>query len=211
MTSPFAAVEEAIEQIRAGKVLIVVDDPDRENEGDFVVAAERITPETMNFMLIHGRGIPCVPTTAQRLEELGIPLMTKSNTSRLGTAMGETVDARYGTTTGVSASERAKTVQLFCDPNAKPSDLVRPGHVIPLRAEPGGVLKRAGHTEATVDLCVLAGFQPVGVLCEILDEDGTMARLPKLRQIAEEFDLKIITIADIIAYRRRKEKLIERQ
>ncbi len=211
MTSPFAAVEEAIEQIRAGKVLIVVDDPDRENEGDFVVAAERITPETMNFMLIHGRGIPCVPTTAQRLEELGIPLMTKSNTSRLGTAMGETVDARYGTTTGVSAFDRAKTVQLFCDPNAKPSDLVRPGHVIPLRAEPGGVLKRAGHTEATVDLCVLAGFQPVGVLCEILDEDGTMARLPKLRQIAEEFDLKIITIADIIAYRRRKEKLIERQ
>lgn len=208
--SEFAGIEQAIEQIRAGKMVIVADDPDRENEGDLVMAAEMLDAKSMNFMLKHGRGIPCVPTTPQRLEELGIPMMTKLNTSKLGTAMGETVDAKKGTTTGVSAFDRAKTVSVFCNPNSKPEDLARPGHVIPLRAEPGGVLKRAGHTEATVDLCTLAGLQPVGVLCEILDEDGTMARMPKLQELAKEHGLSIITISDLIAYRRRTEQLIQR-
>lgn len=206
----FSTIEEALADIRDGKMLIVVDDPDRENEGDLVMPAETMTPEAMNFMLTHGRGIPCIPTTPQRLEQLGIPLMTKANTSRLGTAMGETVDAKVGTTTGVSAFDRTTTVRLFCDEGAVPNDFARPGHVIPLRAEPGGVLKRAGHTEATVDLCTLAGFKPIGVLCEILDEDGSMARLPRLRQLSELYSLKIVTIADLIAYRRRTEKLIER-
>jgi 3,4-dihydroxy 2-butanone 4-phosphate synthase/GTP cyclohydrolase II len=208
--NPFSTIEEAIEEIREGRMVIVVDDPDRENEGDLVMAAEKITPEKMNFMLKYGRGIPCVPTTEERLSELGIPMMTKSNTSRLGTAMGETVDARHGTTTGVSAYDRAATVRLFCDESAKPEDFARPGHVIPLRAEKGGVLKRAGHTEATVDLCVLAGLKPIGVLCEILDEDGTMARLPRLQELAREHGLKIITIADLIAYRRKTERLIQK-
>lgn len=208
--NPFSTIEEAIQDIREGRMVIVVDDPDRENEGDLVMAAEKMTPEKMNFMLKYGRGIPCVPTTEERLAELGIPMMTKDNTSRLGTAMGETVDARHGTTTGVSAYDRAATVRLFCEESAKPEDFARPGHVIPLRAEKGGVLKRAGHTEATVDLCVLAGLKPIGVLCEILDEDGTMARLPKLQELAKEHDLKIITIADLIAYRRKTERLIER-
>ena len=206
----FATIEKAILDIREGRMVIVVDDPDRENEGDFVMAAERVTPEAMNFMIRHGRGIPCVPTTPERLEELGIPMMTKANTSRLGTAMGETVDATHGTTTGVSAFDRAKTVSVFCDPNAVPNDLARPGHLIPLKAERGGVLKRAGHTEATVDLCVLAGLKPIGVLCEIVDEDGTMARLPRLEEIAEEHGLSLITISDLIAYRRRNEKLVKK-
>lgn len=207
----FATIEKAISDIRDGRMVIVVDDPDRENEGDFVMAAERVTPEAMNFMIRHGRGIPCVPTTPERLEELGIPMMTKANTSRLGTAMGETVDATYGTTTGVSAFDRARTVAVFCDSNAVPNDLARPGHLIPLRAERGGVLKRAGHTEATVDLCVLAGLKPIGVLCEIVDEDGTMARLPRLQAIAEEHGLSLVTISDLIAYRRRTEKLMVRE
>lgn len=206
----FASIEKAIEDIREGKFVIVVDDPDRENEGDLVMAAEKMTPDAMNFMLKFGRGIPCVPTTGERLEALGIPMMTKDNTSRLGTAMGETVDAKVGATTGVSAFDRARTVQVFCDPNATPNDLARPGHVIPLRAENGGVLKRAGHTEATVDLCMLAGFQPVGVLCEILDEDGRMARLPKLQEMAKVHGLSLITISDLISYRRRTEKLVKR-
>ncbi|HWP31891.1 MAG TPA: bifunctional 3,4-dihydroxy-2-butanone-4-phosphate synthase/GTP cyclohydrolase II [Fimbriimonadales bacterium] len=208
--SPFTDIETAIEEIRAGKIVIVVDDPDRENEGDFVMAAEKVTPEAVNFMLRYGRGIPCVPTTQERLEQLGIPMMTKHNTSKLGTAMGETVDARHGTTTGISSYDRATTIRVFCDPDAKPEDLMRPGHVIPLRADPGGVLKRAGHTEATVDLCILAGLKPVGVLCEILDDDGTMARLPKLLEIAKEHNLSIITISDLISYRRKNEKLIHR-
>jgi 3,4-dihydroxy 2-butanone 4-phosphate synthase/GTP cyclohydrolase II len=211
VTDTFATIEKAIEDIREGRMVIVVDDPDRENEGDFVMAAERVTPDAMNFMIRYGRGIPCVPTTSERLEELGIPMMTKANTSRLGTAMGETVDATHGTTTGVSAFDRARTVTVFCDPNAVPNDLARPGHLIPLRAEKGGVLKRAGHTEATVDLCVLAGLKPVGVLCEIVDEDGTMARLPRLQEIAEEHGLSLITISDLIAYRRRTEKLMVKE
>jgi 3,4-dihydroxy 2-butanone 4-phosphate synthase/GTP cyclohydrolase II len=208
--TPFAAIEKAIQDIRDGKLVIVVDDPDRENEGDLVMAAEKMTAEAMNFMLIHGRGIPCIPTTQERLDKLGIPMMTKANTSRLGTAMGETVDAKKGTTTGVSAFDRAATVKVFCDPDAKPADLARPGHVIPLRAEAGGVLKRAGHTEATVDLCVLAGLLPVGVLCEIVDDDGTMARLPKLERLAAEHGLSLVTISDLIAYRRRTERLVRR-
>ena len=206
----FTSIARAIQDIQEGKMAIVVDDPDRENEGDFVMAAEKMTPEAMNFMLKYGRGIPCVPTTQERLHELGIPMMTKANTSRLGTAMGETVDAKKGTTTGVSAFDRATTVAVFVDPNAKPEDLARPGHVIPLRADAGGVLKRAGHTEATVDLCLLAGLKPVGALCEIIDEDGRMARLPRLQKIAAEHGLSLITISDLIAYRRRTEKLIRR-
>ncbi|MER3413441.1 MAG: bifunctional 3,4-dihydroxy-2-butanone-4-phosphate synthase/GTP cyclohydrolase II [Armatimonadota bacterium] len=210
LRTPFSTIKEAIEDIRHGRMVIVVDDPDRENEGDLVMAAELVTPEAMNFMLTRGRGIPCVPTTEQRLNELGIPMMVKENTSRLGTAMGETVDAREGTTTGVSAFDRSVTVRLFADDDARPEDFARPGHVIPLRAEAGGVLKRAGHTEATVDLCVLAGLKPVGVLCEILDDDGSMARLPALERLANEHGLKIITIADLIAYRRRTERLIQK-
>jgi 3,4-dihydroxy 2-butanone 4-phosphate synthase/GTP cyclohydrolase II len=207
---PFATIEEALEDFAKGKMLVVVDDPDRENEGDLIMAGEFCTPEAMNFMIRFGRGIPCVSTTDERLRQLNIPMMTKTNTARLGTAMGETVDAVEGTTTGVSAFDRAKTVEVFCRDDSKPEDLARPGHIIPLRAEEGGVLRRPGHTEATVDLCLLSGLKPVGVLCEILDEDGRMMRLPSLIEFAESHDLKLITIADLIAYRRKNEKLISR-
>jgi 3,4-dihydroxy 2-butanone 4-phosphate synthase / GTP cyclohydrolase II len=207
---PFATIPEALEDVRNGKMVVVVDDPDRENEGDLIMAGERCTPEAMNFMVVHGRGVPFVPTTAERLERLGIPMMTKQNTARLGTAMAETVDARHGTTTGVSAPDRAKTVAVFCDPMAEPGDLMRPGHMIPLRAEKGGVLRRAGHTEAAVDLCQLAGLQPVAVGVEILAEDGTMMRLEGLEKFARHHGLSLITIADLIAYRRQNEKLVTR-
>ena len=206
----FATIPEAVEDLKAGKMIVVVDDPDRENEGDLIMAAEACTPEAMNFMIKEGRGVPFIPTTAERLQELGIPMMTKQNTARLGTAMAETVDALHGTTTGVSAYDRARTVEVFCDPNAKPEDFGRPGHIIPLRAEKGGVLKRAGHTEASVDLAVLAGYQPIAVGCEILSEDGTMMRLDGLLAFAKQHGLKIITIADLIAYRRKTEKLVKR-
>jgi 3,4-dihydroxy 2-butanone 4-phosphate synthase/GTP cyclohydrolase II len=206
----FSTIEAAIEDIRQGKIVIVVDDEDRENEGDFILAAEKCTPEAMNFIIKHGRGIPCVPTSAKRLDELHLSVMVSNNTARLGTAMMVTVDALHGTTTGISAYDRAKTVQVFVDPDAKPSDLARPGHIIPLRGAEGGVLRRAGHTEATIDLAVLAGFQPCGVLCEIVGEDGSMARLPELERIAEQFGLCLITIADLIAYRRRTERLVKR-
>jgi len=206
----FSTIESAIEEIRRGKMVIVVDDEDRENEGDFIMAAEKCTPEAMNFIITHGRGIPCVPATAKRLDELQIPMMVKNNTARLGTAMGETVDALHGTTTGISAYDRALTVQVFIDPSARPEDLARPGHIIPLRAVDGGVLKRAGHTEATIDLARLAGLKPCGVLCEIVGEDGTMARMPELEALAARFDLKIITVADLIKYRRRTERLVTR-
>ncbi|BBO22732.1 MAG: GTP cyclohydrolase II [Armatimonadetes bacterium] len=206
----FAPIESAIGDIASGKMVIVVDDPDRENEGDLIMAGEMCTPGDMNFMIRMGRGVPFIPTTGERLAELQIPMMTKQNTARLGTAMAETVDALHGTTTGVSAEDRTKTVAVFCDPAARPTDLARPGHIIPLRAEVGGVLKRAGHTEAAVDLCLLASLQPVAVGVEILDEDGTMMRLPRLLEFAEEHGLRIITIADLIAYRRRKEKLVSR-
>ncbi len=206
----FSSIEAAIEDIRQGKIVIVADDEDRENEGDFIMAAETCTPEAMNFIIKYGRGIPCVATTAKRLYELQIPMMVKNNTARLGTAMGEMVDALHGTTTGISAYDRALTVKVFVDRAAQPEDLARPGHVIPLKAEEGGVLRRAGHTEASVDLARLAGFQPAGVLCEIVGDDGTMARLPELEEVAQRFGLKIITVADLIAYRRRTERLIER-
>lgn len=206
----FDPIEAAIEDIRQGKVVIVVDDEDRENEGDFIMAAEKCTPEAINFMVVHGRGIPCVLTTGKRLQELDLPMMVGTNTARFGTAMTVTVDARYGTTTGISAYDRARTVQVFVDPDATPGDLARPGHVIPIRAEEGGVLKRAGHTEASVDLCRLAGLYPAGVLCEIMNDDGTMARVPQLREIADRFGLKFITIADLIKFRRRTERLVKR-
>jgi 3,4-dihydroxy 2-butanone 4-phosphate synthase/GTP cyclohydrolase II len=206
----FATIPEALADLKAGKMIVVVDDPDRENEGDLVCSAEACTPEIMNFMVTYGRGVPFIPTTAERLAELGIPMMTKQNTARHGTAMAEMVDALRGTTTGVSAFDRAKTAEVFVDDDAVPEDLARPGHIIPLRAEAGGVLRRAGHTEAIVDLCVLAGFKPVGVGCEILKDDGSMMRMDELGPFAERHGLKIVTIADLIAYRRKNEKLVKR-
>ena len=207
----FATIPEALEELRKGKMIIVVDDPDRENEGDLVCAGECCTPEIMNFMIKYGRGVPFIPTTADRLAELQIPMMTKQNTARHGTAMAETVDAIPGATTGVSAFDRALTVKVFVDEHSKPSDLGRPGHIIPLRAVEGGVLRRAGHTEAIVDLCLLSGFKPVGLGCEILNEDGSMMRLDGLVPFAEEHGLKIVTIADLIAYRRHNERLLQRK
>lgn len=207
--SVFASIPEALEELKRGRMIIVVDDPDRENEGDLVCAAECCTPEIMNFMIKYGRGVPFIPTTEQRLNELQIPMMTKNNTARHGTAMAETVDAVKGATTGVSAHDRAMTVRVFIDEKATADDLGRPGHIIPLRAVEGGVLRRAGHTEAIVDFCSLAGFKPVGVGCEILNEDGSMMRMENLEPFALEHGLKIVTIADLIAYRRHNEKLIE--
>jgi 3,4-dihydroxy 2-butanone 4-phosphate synthase/GTP cyclohydrolase II len=206
----FATVDQALDDIRAGKMVVVVDDPERENEGDLIMAGERMTPEKMNFMIRHGRGVPFVATTAERLERLGLPMMTKSNSARHGTAMAETVDAREGATTGVSAADRARAVQVFCDPHALPGDLLRPGHLLVLRAEQGGVLRRSGHTEAGVDLCVLAGLQPVAAGVEIVAEDGSMMRLEGLETYAREHGLRILTIADLIAYRRRTERLVRR-
>ena len=206
----FASISAALEDLKTGKMIIVVDDPDRENEGDLVMPAETCTAEAMNFMIKFGRGVPFIPTTAERLQQLQIPMMTKQNTARHGTAIAETVDALRGATTGVSAFDRALTVKVFVDDDAIPEDLGHPGHIIPLRAEAGGVLKRAGHTEAIVDLCTLAGFKPAGVGCEILNEDGSMMRLENLMPFAAEHELKIITIADLIAYRRKNEKLVTR-
>ncbi|RKY67928.1 MAG: bifunctional 3,4-dihydroxy-2-butanone-4-phosphate synthase/GTP cyclohydrolase II [Candidatus Latescibacterota bacterium] len=205
----FDRIEEAIEDIRAGKMVIVVDDENRENEGDFIMAAERVTPEAINFMAKYGRGMICLPTNKERLEKLGLEMMVSKNTALHGTPFTVTIDAVEGTTTGISAYDRAVTIRKFIDPDARPEDFARPGHVFPLRAESGGVLKRAGHTEAAVDLARLAGLQPVGVLCEIMADDGTMARVPQLRQIARRFDLKMISIKDLIEYRRRTEKLVQ--
>lgn len=201
---------EALEDLRAGRMIIVVDDEDRENEGDLVLAAEKVTPEAINFMTLHGRGLICVALPAERLEALRIPMMTPpdANTSRFGTAFTVSVDARHDTTTGISAYDRATTVRALADPATKPDGLVMPGHIFPLRAREGGVLVRAGHTEAAVDLARLVGFSPVGVICEILNEDGSMARLPQLETFAATHGLKIISIADLIAYRRRHEKLV---
>ena len=206
----FASIPEALEELRAGKIAIVVDDQDRENEGDFIMAAEKVKPEAVNFMAAHGRGLICVPTTGQRLEELGLPMMVERNTAKLGTAFTVSVDAVHDTTTGISAHDRAVTIKAFADPNARPEDLARPGHVLPLRAEDGGVLVRAGHTEAVVDLVRLAGLGSSGILCEILSEDGSMARLPELVEIARKWDMKIVTIADLIKYRRTNERLVFR-
>jgi 3,4-dihydroxy 2-butanone 4-phosphate synthase/GTP cyclohydrolase II len=205
-----ATIPEAIEDIKAGKFLIVVDDEDRENEGDLVMAADKVTPEAINFMAKHGRGLICVPMTGERLDELKVPPMVGENTSRFSTAFTVSVEAKRGVSTGISAADRAATVKVLVDPATKPDDLARPGHMFPLRARDGGVLVRAGHTEAVVDLPRMAGLYPAGVLCEIMDEDGTMARLPQLEVMAERFGLKIASVADLIAYRRRHERLVHR-
>jgi len=205
-------IEEAIHEIKAGKVVIVVDDAGRENEGDFITAAENATPEIINFMATHGRGLICASLTEERCEELHLEMMVDRNTSSHETPFTVSVDLLgHGTTTGISASDRSKTVLALIDPSTQPSDLARPGHIFPLRAKKGGVLRRAGHTEATVDLSRLAGFKPAGVLVEIMNEDGTMARLPDLLQIAKKFNLKIVSIEDLIAYRLKQESLIEKE
>ena len=205
-----ASIEEAIEDIKAGKFVIVVDDEDRENEGDLVMAAEKVTPDAINFMAVHGRGLICMPVTGERLDELHIPMMVRDNTSKFTTAFTVSVEAKEGTSTGISAADRAQTVRTIVDPKTRPDDLLMPGHMFPLRARDGGVLVRAGQTEAAVDLARLAGLYPAGVLCEIMNEDGTMARLPQLEKMAEKWELKIVSVADLIAYRRRHEKLVHR-
>jgi 3,4-dihydroxy 2-butanone 4-phosphate synthase/GTP cyclohydrolase II len=209
-TPAFSTIEEAIEDVRDGRIVIVVDDADRENEGDFILAAEKATPEAINFMVTHGRGIVCMPVTPQRLEELRIPLMVSKNNESHGTAFAVSIDIRGRTTTGTSAFDRAATVRAIADPELRSDDVRMPGHVFPLMAQEGGVLKRAGHTEATVDLARLAGMYPAGVLCEVLHPDGTMARLPDLVRVAREHGLKIISIADLIEHRRRREQLVHR-
>ncbi len=206
----FATVEEALEDIKQGKIVIVVDDEDRENEGDMIVAAEKITPEHINFMAIHARGLICLSLTKKRVEELQIPDFSHVNTSKMGTPFVAPIDAKKGVTTGSSAFDRARTIRVAVDPETKPEDIAIPGHVHVLRAQDAGVLRRAGHTEAAVDLARLAGLYPAGVLCEIMDDDGSMARLPKLFEIANKFGLKIITIEDIIRYRVRRERLVKR-
>jgi 3,4-dihydroxy 2-butanone 4-phosphate synthase/GTP cyclohydrolase II len=206
----FDTIESAIEDFRSGKILIVVDDEDRENEGDFVVAAEFVTPAIINFMTKEGRGVVCAPITNERAKELGLEPMVDANTSLHETPFTVSVDYIHGTTTGVSAADRAATVRSLIDSKTKPSDLARPGHIFPLRAADGGVLRRTGHTEAVIDLCRIAGLYPAGVLCEILNEDGTMARVPELQNIAKKFGMKIITVKSLIEYRMQREKLIHR-
>ena len=207
---PFATVKEAIEEVRKGNFLIIVDDYDRENEGDLAIAAEKVTPEAINFMARHARGLICMPVIGKRLDELQVPLMVQDNTSKHGTAFTISVEAKHHTSTGISAQDRAATIKAILDPITRPEDLSRPGHTFPLRAREGGVLVRAGHTEAIVDLARLAGLNPAGAICEVLNEDGSIARLPELEKIAERFGLRVISVADIIAYRRRTEKLVEK-
>jgi 3,4-dihydroxy 2-butanone 4-phosphate synthase / GTP cyclohydrolase II len=206
----FSTVDEAIEEIRKGKIVIVVDDEDRENEGDFIAAAETATAETVNFMVTHGRGMLCAPITGERAGELQLDLMVPVNTSTHGTPFTVTVDYKRGTTTGVSAADRAATINALADPRVRAADFARPGHIFPLRAIEGGVLRRAGHTESVVDLTRLAGLQPAGVLCEILNPDGTMARLPELMELSQGFGLKIISVRSLIEYRLQREKLVQR-
>jgi 3,4-dihydroxy 2-butanone 4-phosphate synthase/GTP cyclohydrolase II len=202
-------IEEAIEDIRQGKVIIVVDDEDRENEGDFLAAAEKVTPEMINFMATHGRGLICTPLTESRCKELDLRAMVTNNTDHMETAFTVSVDLKgQGVTTGISAADRSKTVQSLVDPNTKPHDLARPGHIFPLIAKQGGVLRRTGHTEAAIDFARLAGFKPAGVICEILNEDGTMSRLPELVKVAKKFDLKLVSIEDLVAYRMQHDSLI---
>jgi len=208
--TPFASVEDAIGEIRNGRMVVVVDDPDRENEGDLVVGAQFATPETINFMATHARGLVCLCLTGERCEQLGLPPMTQRNEARLGTAFTVSVEAREGVTTGISAADRSHTIQVAIDPASSPQDLVQPGHVFPLRARDGGVLRRAGQTEAAVDLARLAGLVPAGVVCEIMNEDGTMARVPDLVPYCERHGLRMITVASLIEYRRRTEQLVER-
>ncbi len=206
----FNAIEEAIEDIRKGKIVILVDDEDRENEGDLTMAAAAITPEAINFMAKHGRGLICLSLTPERCEQLQLHMMTNENTSSFGTAFTISIEAKKGVTTGISAADRATTIKTAINPKCGPQDLARPGHVFPLRARPGGVLQRAGQTEGSVDLARLAGLYPAGVICEIMNDDGTMSRVPQLMEFAKKFDLKIVTVKDLIAYRIRKESLVRR-
>jgi 3,4-dihydroxy 2-butanone 4-phosphate synthase/GTP cyclohydrolase II len=207
---PFAQIKDAVREIREGRFVVVVDDESRENEGDFICAAEAVTPEKINFMARHGRGLICFLAPGDRLDRLDLNPMVTVNTAKLGTQFTVSVDAVKGTTTGISAHDRARTIKVLADPRSRPEALARPGHVFPIRAVEGGVLRRAGHTEATVDLCRMAGLRPAGVLCEIMSEDGTMARLPELQRIARRFGLKIITIRDLIEYRRHQEVLVRK-
>jgi 3,4-dihydroxy 2-butanone 4-phosphate synthase/GTP cyclohydrolase II len=209
-SSPFARIDDALEAIRRGEMVIVVDDEDRENEGDLTIAAEKITPDAINFMARHGRGLICLSMTPERLDELQIPLMVERNSSRFDTAFCVSIEARGRTTTGISAADRAATVLAAIDPATRPSDLIRPGHMFPLRARTGGVLVRAGQTEAGVDLARIAGLYPAGVICEIMNEDGTMARVPQLTKFARKHRLLMITVADLIKYRIRTESLVKR-
>src|SRR5882724_2798775 len=207
---PFVSIAEAIEEIRAGRILVVVDDEDRENEGDLTIAAEKVTPEIINFMATHGRGLICLPLTAERCDHLHLPLISPQNTSNFGTAFCESVDAREGVTTGISASDRTRTILAAIDPATRPSDLARPGHIFPLRAKEGGVLVRAGQTEASVDLARMAGLTPAGVICEIMNEDGSMARVPELREFCVKHGLKMISVAELIRYQLKHERYIHR-
>jgi 3,4-dihydroxy 2-butanone 4-phosphate synthase/GTP cyclohydrolase II len=204
------SIEQAIEDIKAGKFIIIVDDEDRENEGDLIMAAEKVTADAINFMAMHARGLICVPLSGKRLDELRVPMMVNDNTSKYTTPFTISVEAKHRVSTGISAADRAETVRVLVDPATKPEDLAQPGHMFPLRARDGGVLVRAGHTEAVVDLARLAGLYPAGVLCEIMNEDGTMARLSQLEKMAEKWGLNIVSVADLIAYRRRHEKLVHR-
>lgn len=210
MKQRFNSIESVVADLQKGKMVIVVDDADRENEGDLIMAAQFVTPAAVNFMAKHGRGLICAPTTSERLQQLGIERMVRQNRETFKTDFQISVDATRGITTGISAGDRAETIRIMAEPTAVPNDLVQPGHVFPLRARPGGVLQRAGHTEAAVDLVRLAGCRPIGVICEIMSDDGSMARLPELLRFASKHGLKICTIADLIQFRRTREKLIER-
>src|SRR6266849_7270891 len=208
--APFTTVEEAIAEIRAGRMVVVVDDEDRENEGDLTLAAEKVTPEAINFMAKHGRGLICLALTEERLDYLRIGPMTAVNDSPYGTAFCESIEARHGVTTGISAHDRARTIQVAVDPQSRPSDLVRPGHIFPLRARKGGVLVRAGQTEGSVDLARLAGLNPAGVICEVMNDDGSMARMPDLQKFADQHGLHLLFVADVIHYRLQRESLVRR-
>ena len=210
-SAPVNTIAEALEALRKGEIVIVVDDEDRENEGDFIIAAEKVTPQVVNFIAKTGRGLICLAATGERLQELDIHPMVARNTASLGTKFTVSIDATTGVSTGISAADRSRTVEVFIDPKTRAEDLARPGHIFPLEAQAGGVLKRAGHTEAVVDLCEAAGLYPAGLLCEIMDDDGEMARMPRLQEMAAEFDLKLITIADLIKWRRDNEKLVVRE
>src|SRR5512135_347535 len=210
MGQKFNSIEAVVADLQQGKMVIVVDDADRENEGDLILAAQFVTPAAVNFMAKHGRGLICAPTTSERLQQLGVERMVRQNRETFKTDFQESVDAARGITTGISAADRAETIRVLADPTAVPEDLMQPGHVFPLRARPGGVLQRAGHTEAAVDLVQLGGCRPIGVICEIMSDDGSMARLPELVKFARKHRLKICTIADLIQFRRTREKLVER-
>ncbi len=207
---PFASIPEAIEEFKAGRMLVVVDDEDRENEGDLTLAAEFATPEAINFMAVHGRGLVCVALAPEVCDSLALPMMSQVNTSQFGTAFCEAVDASTGVTTGISAADRARTIQVIMDPDSRPADLARPGHMFPLRARQGGVLVRSGQTEAAVDLARLAGLRPGGVICEVMNDDGSMARVPHLVEFCRKHGLKLVSVSELIRYRMEHERLIRR-